>query len=230
MVTAVPSLENYRNLFRSELRSVAVTAFLGLSVTVMDFVFGIGIAYVTVRKRYPVISDLLSTLVMVPYVIPGTVLGLGFVLVFNQPPLLLTGTWLILVLSYFIRKLPYSVKSSEAVLYQIHPALEEAARSLGARPLRSFRQITFPLMIGGILSGASLSFLHIMRELSSTIMLYRPPWKPMTVVIFEHTISAAGDFGLAGAMTVLLMLILYVPLYLITIRARGLKEIGVESI
>ncbi|RXL56921.1 iron ABC transporter permease, partial [Citrobacter sp. AAK_AS5] len=78
-----------------------------------------------------------------PYIIPGTVLAIGFILLFNQPPLLLTGTWAILVLAYFVRKLPYSVKSAEGALYRIRPALEEAAMNLGARPLRSFAQVTF---------------------------------------------------------------------------------------
>ena len=85
-------------------------------------------------------------------------------------------------------------------------------------------------MLGGIISGASLSFLHIMTELSSTIILYRPPWKPMTAVIFENAISAGADFGVAGAMTVVLMLLLYAPLYLITIKTRKIKEMRIESI
>lgn len=230
VVTSIPTFENFLNLYRTELRAIFVSLFLGTSATLLDFIFGIGIAYIIVRKRYPILSDFLNILVMVPYIIPGTVLGLGFILIFNQPPILITGTWIILVLAYFIRKLPFSVKSSEASLYQVHPALEEAAKSLGAKPLRSFRDVTFPLMIGGIISGASLSFLHIMTELSSTIILYRPPWKPMTAVIFENTITAGADFGVAGAMTVLLMIILYVPLYVITKRTRKIKEMSIESI
>ena len=230
IVTAIPTLENFSRLFSTELHSVFVSLFLGISATLLDFLFGIGIAYIIVRKRYPVLANFLNLLVMVPYLIPGTVLGIGFILIFNQPPILLTGTWIILVLAYFIRKLPFSVKSSEATLYQIHPALEEAAKSLGARPMRSFRDVTLPLMLGGIISGASLSFLHIMTELSSTIVLYRPPWKPMTAVIFENAISAGADFGVAGAMTVVLMVILYVPLYVITRKTRKIKEMSIESV
>ena len=58
------------------------------------------------RKRYRIISNLLNLTVMVPYIVPGTVLAIGFVMIFNKPPLLLTGTWMILVLAYFVRKLP----------------------------------------------------------------------------------------------------------------------------
>lgn len=207
-----------------------MTLFTGGTATLLDFIFGIGIAFVVVKKRYPVVATLLNQLVMVPYLIPGTVLGIGFILLFNQPPILLTGTWLILVLAYFIRKLPYSVKSAESALYQVHPALGEAAESLGAKPMRSFWQITFPLIIGGVISGATLSFLQIMTEISASIILYRPPWKPMTAVIFENTIDAGADFGIASAMTVLLMVMLYVPLYIVTIKARKPKEVRIESI
>ncbi len=230
VMTSRFTLGNFASLFHSNLSSVGVTLFTGITATFMDFVFGLGIAYVIVKKRYPVVANALNLLVMVPYLIPGTVLGLGFILIFNQPPILLTGTWVILVLAYFIRKLPYSVKSVESALYQVHSALEEAAKSLGAKPARSFFQITFPLIIGGIISGATLSFLQIMTEISATIILYRPPWKPMTAVIFENTIDAGADFGLASAMTVLLMALLYIPLYFVTIKARKAKEVRIESI
>ena len=149
---------------------------------------------------------------MLPYVIPGTVLGIGLILIFNQAPLQLTGTWFILALAYVIRNLPFTVKASEAALRQVHPALDEAAISLGARPVRVFLTITAPLMLAGALTGATLTFLHIVTELSSTIVLYRPPWKPMTAVIFENTLVDA-DFGISAAQTILLMLIIYVPLY-----------------
>ena len=158
---------------------------------------------------------------MVPYIIPGTVLGIGLVVIFNEPPFLITGTALILVLSYFVRNLPFVVKASESVLYQIHPALEEAAISLGARPFHTFLSVTAPLMAGGIVSGATLAFLNSMTDLSSTIVLYRPPWKPMTAAIFENTIDANADFGIAAAMTAILLPILYVPLYFVTTRIRG---------
>jgi iron(III) transport system permease protein len=224
------TLGNFTRLFHTNLYSIGVTLLTGLSATLLDFIFGIGIAYVVVKKRYPFFSNALNQLVMIPYIIPGTVLGIGFILLFNQKPLLLTGTWVILMLAYFIRKLPYAVKSAESSLYQVHPALGEAAESLGAKPLRSFREITFPLMLSGVVSGMTLAFLQIMTEISATIILYRPPWKPMTAVIFENTIDAGADFGVASSMTVLLMIMLYVPLYIITVKARRPKEARIESI
>jgi iron(III) transport system permease protein len=221
VVFPVLTLTNYYTMFANELMPVFISLSLATVSTLAAMLLGIGIAYVLVRKKYPIMGPLLNGIVMMPYVIPGTVIGIGLILALNTPPLVLTGTWAILALSFFIRNLPYAVKSSEAVLFQIHPALEEAAVSLGATPMQSFLQTTLPLMASGLVSGATLAFLHGMTELSSTIILYRPPWKPMTAVIFENTITLGADFGIAAAMTVLLMVILYGPLWFITRHARG---------
>jgi iron(III) transport system permease protein len=226
IVKPIITLGNYSRMFKTELHSIYVSFFLGITAVLFDIIFGAGIAYIIVRKRYPFLSNFLNILIMIPYIIPGTVLGIGFILIFNTPPIILTGTWVILMLSYFIRKLPFSVKASEAILYQIHPDLEEAAKCIGAKPARSFFDVTFKLMMGGVISGATLSFLHIMTEISSTIVLYRPPWKPMTAVIFENTTRAGSDFGLASAITVVLMIFLYVPLYILTKRTRFQKKGG----
>ncbi len=206
---------HYQKLFTQQLTPVWMTFALGIAATLLTFLFGIGIAYLIVRKRYKFISGFINSIIMIPYVIPGTVLAVGFIMIFNKGPFLLTGTWMILVLSYFIRKLPYSVKSAEASLYSVHRALEEAAMASGARPFKSFKDITFPLMIGGVISGATLSFLQIMTELSSTIILYRPPYVTMPIVIFENTMSSGADFGIAASMGVLLMVFVYVPLLIV---------------
>jgi iron(III) transport system permease protein len=220
IVTATVTLANYWKLFALHFTTIEVSLFLSIAATLLDAVLGMGIAYIIVRKHYRFISSTLNTLVMVPYIIPGTVLGIGLVVIFNEPPLLITGTALILILSYFIRNLPFVVKTTESVLYQIHPTLEEAAVSLGARPFRTFLFVTAPLMAGGIATGATLAFLNSMTDLSSTIVLYRPPWKPMTAVIFENTIDANADFGIAAAMTAILLPVLCIPLYFIT-KMRG---------
>lgn len=230
ILTSTPTFANYVRLFKTNLNSIWVTLFTGGIATALNIVFGIGIAFILVKRKKWKVSGLLNQLVMAPYLIPGTVLGIGFILLFNREPIMITGTWMILVLAYFVRKLPYSVKSAETALYQVHTALGEAAESLGANSMQSFWQIIFPLMIGGVISGATLSFLQIMTEISATIILYRPPWKPMTAVVFENTIDAGADFGVASAMTVLLMLMLYIPLYVVTIKTRKPTEVRLEAI
>lgn len=216
VVTAVPTLQNYVDMVGTQWTTIGVSLSTAAAATALCFVFGVGIAYVVVRRRYRIVGPLLNALVMVPYIIPGTVFAIGFILIFNDGPVVLTGTWSILVLSYFIRLLPVSVKTGEATLYQIHPALEEAGISLGGTPLRVFVGIVVPMMLAGAITGMTLVFLHAVTELSSTILLYRPPWKPIAAVIFENSVNPGSNFGIAAALTVAMMVILYVPLYLIT--------------
>ena len=220
-VTSIPTLDNYYTLFTDQLNAVWVSLSSAFAATILCLVFGMSIAYVIVRKNFKAIGPALNGLVMAPYIIPGTVFAIGFILAFNQEPFLLTGTWFILVLSYFVRMLPFALKTSESALYQVHPAMEDAAMSLGAKPLRVFVGIVVPMMLSGTITGLTLVFLHSSTELSSTILLYRPPWTPMSAVIFQNTISPGANFGYAAAMSVLMMVILYVPLAFIT-RSRKL--------
>ena len=97
-------------------------------------VLGTLVGYLLVRRENALTGALDGTL-MIPYVVPGVVLGLGFVVAFNQPPLLLTGTALIIILILFIRRLPYSVRSSAAILRQVKGSIEEA----GDQPRRPAR-------------------------------------------------------------------------------------------
>lgn len=220
-VTAIPTWANYQTLLTHQLGAVWVSLSTAGAATVLCVLFGVTLSYVIVRRSDAVIAPLFNGIVMTPYIIPGTVFAIGFILAFNQDPLVLTGTWFILTLSYFVRLLPFALKTSEAALYQIHPALEDAALSLGARRFQVFTGIVAPLVFSGTLTGMILVFLHGVNELSSTILLYRPPWTPMAAVIFQNTISPGANFGYAAAMAVLMMVILYVPLAFIIRRTKG---------
>ncbi|MFS0862160.1 ABC transporter permease [Fredinandcohnia sp. 179-A 10B2 NHS] len=217
------TIQNYVNLFSDSLRPIGISFFLSFVAIFISVIFGTGIAYVIVRKRYPFISKFLNFMVMVPYIIPGTVFAIGLVIIFNKPPVMITGTWIILVLAYFLRKLSFTVKSAESTLYKIPASLEDAALISGATPFKAFKDITFKLMIGGVVSGGTLAFLMIMAELSSTIILYRPPWVTMVVVIFENALTSGSNFGVAAAMGVVLMICIYVPLFIVTKFSRGTR-------
>jgi iron(III) transport system permease protein len=214
------TLENYESLFTEHLQPIGVSFMVGGIATTLCAIFGVGIAYLVVRKRMKIVSPFLNLTTTLPYIIPGTVLALGYVVVFNNPPLLLTGTWMILVIVSFVRKLPFAIKSAEASLYQVHPAVEEAALMVGAGPGRAFLSTTLRLMIGGVLTGASLAFLQMMTELSSSLILYRPPWEPMTVAIYRNTLSSGADFGLSAAMGVVLLMSVNVILLTVNLVTR----------
>lgn len=211
----VPTLDNYQRLFGENLGTILMSLVLAAIACMLCVTVAVLVSYLTVRKRYAVISPALNVITMIPYIIPGTVLAIGLILSFSSGPLILTGTATILVLAYFIRRLPYITKSVEAALTQVHPALEEAAMSVGAKPMRAFRQVTLPLIRPAVVSGGTVGFLQMVTELSATIMLYSVPFITMTVVIFTNAMQPASPFGVASAMTVVLMLSVYIPLYFV---------------
>jgi len=209
------TLANYESLFRRSVAPVFVSYSLSLLATLLALGLGAMLATITVRKSFRLLSPTLSALVMVPYLIPGTVLAVGLIVAFNRPPLLLTGTGAILALAYVIRKLPYSMKAAEAALFQVHPSLEEAAVSVGASPFRAFRDVTAPLIAPGLVSGGTMTFLMTITEISSTILLYSAAWTTMSVVIFQAALGLGGQFGLAAATAAVMMASVYVPLYFV---------------
>jgi iron(III) transport system permease protein len=126
---------------------------------------------------------------------------------FSSGPLVLSGTWIILVIGYFIRRMPYVFRSTTASLDQIDPAIEEASTAAGAPWLTTFRRITLPLMVPGILAGAIISFSTLMGELSMTVMLYSARWKTISVSIMEYLFSASiGPAYALGAILIVLVL------------------------
>jgi iron(III) transport system permease protein len=154
------------------------------------------IGYFTARRDGQV-ARALDLLVMVPYVVPGTVLGIGYASVFNDAPLYLTGTSTVLVLMYFTRRLPYMTRATSSVVYQIDRSLEEASLNLGAPPLAGFRRIMAPLMRPGILAGASIAWVEIFNELSASIVLYTAGTRTLPVAAYQQ--SLGGDVGVAAA-------------------------------
>ena len=117
---------------------------------------------------------------------------------------MLTGDWLIIVLAYMVRKLPFSVRSAGAILHQIDPSLEEASINLGVPPALTFLRITVPLMLGGIVGGFVLTFVTVASELCSTVVLYSGPWTTMTVAMFQALEGTSPGIAAAAA-TVLII-------------------------
>lgn len=225
ILTWVPTVGNYIRLFNENLTAIWMTLLLAGVAVVICVTVAVLVSYITVRKRFKVVTPALNVMVMLPYIIPGTVLAIGLILNFNTGPLILTGTATIIVLAFFIRRLPYIAKSVEAALTQVHPALEEAAMSVGAKPVRAFRNVTLPLIRPAVVSGGTVGFLQMVTELSATIMLYAAPFITMTVVIFTNAMQPASPFGVASAMTVVLMVSVYVPLYFVRRRFSSVKTV-----
>ncbi|MGA1176574.1 MAG: ABC transporter permease, partial [bacterium] len=196
------AMGSYERVWREIDDSVANSfIFASLAVVLIVGVSGF-ISYVIVRKSN-VWSGTLDSLLMVPYIVPGVVMAIGFVVTFNTWPLDLLGTALIIVLIVFIRRLPYGVRSTSATLRTVKPSVEEAAISLGVPPSRVFLKITLPLMLPGLIAGGMMSFITAINELSSTLILYTSSTMTMPVRVYLSVLD--GEFGIAAALSTILL-------------------------
>ena len=206
------SLDNFIRAFTIAPRPIFNSFFLATTATLIGIIFGIVVSYLLVRKRGTV-SYLLDILVMLPLAIAGTVQGIALAATYNKGIIVLTGTWMILVLAYFIRKAPYSIKTTSSLLQQIDPSIEEASINLGVPPVRSFIWVVLPIMMPGIIAGAIIMWVTTLAELSTTIVLYYGPWATMTVEIFQRI--GSGDFGPASAYATILIISVLIPLFIL---------------
>ena len=211
------TLNHYRLVFTNTLRSITNSLVLSSIGALLATLLGLLTAYLVVRQSFfgRRLMDFLGTL---PYAVPGTMMGLGFVVAFNKAPLILTGTAFIIVLDYGIRRMPFGLRSGVSTLKQIDVAMEEASADLGAPWFTTFRKIVLPLMKPAFIAGITFAFIRAITELTSTIFLVTPRWRVMAVDIYNMVES--GALGGAAAMSTLLMAIVIVLLAVIY-RATG---------
>ena len=184
----------------------------------LDIILGAAIAFLLLRSQLAG-RNLLDAIATLPLAIPGVVLAVGYLRVFHGwdfPGLgaPLTSSWVILVIAYTMRRLPYTVRASYAALQQVHISLEESAQSLGANRLKTFMKITLPLITGGLVAGGLIGFVTSCVELSSTIMLVpRIELGPISYGIYIYMQSPLGR-GAGAALGVVAILLVSLGTYL----------------
>ena len=223
------TLDNYAEiLFRVPHFIKNTLLYTGLAAG-FDVVLGAAIAFLLARSRLWGVN-LLDALATLPLAIPGVVLAVGYIRVFHGwdfPGLgaPLSSTWIILVVVYTMRRLPYTVRACHAALQQVHVSLEESAQNLGASRLRTFWRVTLPLIGGGLVAGGLLAFITSCVELSSTIMLVpRVELGPISYGIYVYMQSPLGR-GAGAALGVVAILLVAAGTYL-THRAFGARAGG----
>lgn len=195
------SIESYTTIARRLSTNIRNTFVFSSVAIVLIVLLGLLISYIIVRKR-GVSGQLMDMLIMFPYVIPGAVLGISLIVAFNKPPLILTGTAFIMIIAFVVRKLPYTVRSGSAFLRQMDPSVEEASINLGISPMKTFFTVTSRLMAPGILSGAILSWITCINELSSSVMLYGGKTSTISVAIYTEVVR--NSYGTAAALATIL--------------------------
>ncbi len=215
-----PSLYHIKYALDVGVDTLVSTLFLALVSTPITALLGMLIAFLVVRKSFPG-KHFLEFLSMLSYAVPGTVVGIGYVLAFNGAPFKLSGTAFILVTCYVFRNVPIGVEGGIAALKQISKDIEESSRNLGATSTYTFRRITLPLIRSSFFASATYAFIRSMTAISAIIFLVSARWKHLTVLILAQTDTLR--LGAASVLSFVLILVIVVFI-LIIMRVVGLKR------
>jgi iron(III) transport system permease protein len=209
-----PTLQHLRYVFSVGLKSVTDTLIIAIVSTPLSGVLGMLIAYLIVRRNFPGKAALEFGSIL-SYAVPGTVVGIGYILAFNSPPLILTGTLAILVLAFVFRYVPVGIQNGIAVLKQVDPSIEEAAQNLGADAVTTFRKVTLPLLAPAFFSGLVYAFVRAMTAISAAIFLVSANWNLMTVQILNQV--GSGRLGVAAAFSIVTIVLVTIAIGIITL-------------
>ena len=204
------TLDHYRTVWSQLTSPIANTLILAGVATAACIVFGTATAYASARGRLRARWALDLTIIL-PFVLPGLVVGVAYLTAFNSGPLVLTGTAIIIVLAYFTRRVAFVFRSVSAAIAQIDPKLEDASKICGAGWGTTMRRVMVPLAAPAILAGAILVFSTLIGEISATVLLYSAKWKTISIAIYElvlgDQLAQASAIGtITTVMTLLLVL------------------------
>lgn len=200
------TLEHYVYVFKFGQKAIQDTLIVAALVTPIGGLLAVIIGFITYRKKI-FGNRLLDFTCMLNYALPGTVVGIAYIIAFNEKPFLLTGGLTILVAAYIFRYFAAGIRSVVASLHQIDKNIEEASFSLGANGSRTFFKITLPLVIPAVLAGMRYLFIHSMTAISATIFLISINWTLLTTRILE---SMTGlQFAQASAFSVVLIVLVF---------------------
>jgi iron(III) transport system permease protein len=177
---------------------------------------GVPIGWVLARSALPG-RGLMDSIVTLILALPGTAIGIAYIRAFHFPlpgiGLVLSRMWIIMPLVLAVRRMPYTVRATYASLLGLHRSMEESAASVGASGLRTFFDITLPLIWRGVLAGALFSLMFALQEAAATILIVLPGWETMTVGIF--TFYTSGTIGQAAALGFVLIVLCAITLYVV---------------
>jgi iron(III) transport system permease protein len=206
------TLEHFKYSWDVGLESIKDTLILAGTATPFTGLIGMIIAFLIVRKSF-LGKNLLQFSSLLSFAVPGTVIGIGYVLAFNEKPFLLTGTAAIIILNLIFRNMPVGIESGVASLRQIDPAIEEASTDLGASSAYTFSKITLPLIKPAFFSGLSYSFVRGMTAVSAIIFLVSARWNHLTALILAQT--EIMRLGAASVLSLVLIIIVMSVFYLL---------------
>jgi len=166
--------------------------------------YGIAVGYFVGRERFAG-RKAMEIVSMLNYALPGTIVGIAYLIAFNDRPIALTGTAAILIACYVFRYSPTGIRTTIALLKQIDKSMEEASASLGAGGYYTFRHVMLPLIMPAFFAGLGVVFIRSMTAISATIFLVSIDWTLITVKILENMTEVA--LGPAAAFSVFVIVV-----------------------
>ncbi|MBI1847735.1 MAG: iron ABC transporter permease [Candidatus Rokubacteria bacterium] len=217
------TLAHYATVFTSGRKAIADTLIIAALATPLGGLYGVVTGYLLARRRFPG-RGAMEVVTMLNYALPGTIVGIAYLLAFNDPPLALTGGAGLIVACYVFRYSPTGLRATVAMLEQIDRSIEEASTSLGAGSATTFRRVTLPLVLPAFFAGLAVMFIRSLTAISATIFLISVSWTLITVRILENMTELA--LGAAAAFSVLVVAIVLAGLGLIALALRRVRHEG----
>lgn len=211
------TLDHYRYAFDVGGRAIKDTTMLAIIATPIAGLLGMVIAFLVVRKKF-IGRGFINFSSLLSIAVPGTVIGIGYILTFNTPPLQLTGTAAILIAAFVVRALPIGIRAGVSSLEQIDPAIEEAAADLGSSATKVFRTITLPLIRNAFFGGLVYAFIRSMTSISAVIFLVSANYSLLTILTLDQVEDSR--YGVASAFSIILILIVYAAILIINLMLR----------
>ncbi|WP_231501461.1 ABC transporter permease [Oceanivirga salmonicida] len=205
------TLEHYVYALAVGKKAIFDTTIFSIIAAPITGVLGMLIAYIIVRKKF-FGKGFIEFTSMLGIAVPGTVIGIGYILAFNTPPIVLTGTATILIITFIARSIPIGIKSGVSTLQQIDPSIEEAATDLGANSFKVFFTITLPMLKQAFLGGMVYSFIKSMTSLSAVIFLISARYNLITISVLDQV--EVGKYGVASAFSTILICIVYTAIFI----------------
>lgn len=219
-----PSLDHYKYVFDLGMKPIIDTTILSLISTPITGVLAMIIAFLIIRGKF-IGKGFIEFSTMMAIAIPGTIVGLGYVITYNTKPFILTGTATILIIAFIMRNMPIGIRSGMAALQQIDPSIEEAAMVLGANSKKVFTSITLPMVKPAFFSGLVYAFVRSMTLVSTVIFLVSANYNLLTVAIMNQI--DVGKIGVASAYCTILIIVVF---FVIGIMKMVLKQMGIDEI
>ncbi|MDO4595290.1 MAG: iron ABC transporter permease [Tissierellia bacterium] len=221
------SLNSYHTAFSRMGTAISNTIVFPIVALIIIIVLSLIISYLVVRKKN-VLTGIIDIFTMIPFILPGVVVGIALLQGFSNGVggsslFVWGGTVNIIIVSFVIRRMPYTLRSTSSTLQSMPIVIEEAALSLGASKLKTFITITVPMMARGVISGAILSFVTLISELSTSILLTNVRTKTMTVAIYTEVVR--GNYGVAAALSAMLTAFTIIALIIFNIIGNRKKPI-----